>query len=105
MVEQYNKLVRDKIVDIIKSNGAINVKSRVLDDKEYEKELNKKLKEEVEEYLADYSIEEMADVMEVIYAILDFKGITMSEVEKIRSIKKEKRGGFSQRIFLEEVEE
>lgn len=105
MIQQYNKLVRDNIVEIIKKNGAINVTYKVLDDKEYEKELNKKLKEEVNEYLSDLNMEEMADVMEVIYAILDFKGVTMSEVEEIRKVKKQKRGGFSKRIFLEEVEE
>ena len=83
MLRTCNKLVRYKIVQIIENKGD-KATYEILDDERYRKELDKKLKEEVEEYLADYSIEEMADVMEVIYAMLDFRGISMEEVERAR---------------------
>ena len=66
----YNKLVRDKIPDIIKAEGR-TVKTRVLNDEEYRVELNKKLQEEVKEYLDDNNVEELADIVEVIYGILN----------------------------------
>ena len=55
--------------------------------------------------MADYSIEEMADVMEVIYAILEYRGTSMKEVEKARVEKKNRKGAFKNRIFLKDVEE
>ena len=64
-----------------------------------------KLIEEANEYIADYSIEEMADIMEVIYAILDARGVSMEDVEKIRIEKREKKGAFKEKIFLKTVEE
>lgn len=104
MKYQYDKLVRDNIVRKIEERGA-KVAYRILSDEEYEKELDKKLREETEEYIIDHSIEEMADVMEVIYAILKNKGITMQEVEEARILKKNKKGGFEEKIYLQEVEE
>lgn len=76
-----------------------------MDDKRYEQELDKKLQEEVAEYLADYSVEEMVDVMEVIYAMLEFRGITMEEVEKVRINKRNRKGAFKNKVFLKDVEE
>ncbi len=66
----YNKLVRDKITDIIESDGRI-AKYRILDNNEYRKELNSKLQEEVKEYLDDNNVEELADIVEVVYEILN----------------------------------
>ena len=83
MLYTYNKLIRDNNVKLMEDKGC-KVTYEILDDKRYGQELDKKLQEEVSEYLADYSVEEMADVMEVIYAMLDFRGITMEEVEKVR---------------------
>ena len=100
----YNKLVRDKIPEIIEKDNC-RPNTRILDEVEYKKELDKKLLEEVNEYLKDDNLEEIADVLEVIYAILDSKKATKEEVEKIRISKKEKRGSFEKRIFLENVEE
>ena len=77
-------------------------------DNELEETLIKdydKLKEEVEEYLADYSVEEMADVMEVIYAILEYRGTSMEEVEQVRIKKRNRKGAFKNKIFLKDVEE
>ncbi len=68
-------------------------------------ELNKKLLEEVNEYLKDDNIEEMVDILEVIRAILDFKGTTYEEIEEKRVKKLKKRGGFKDKVYLEKVME
>lgn len=104
MIYTYNKLIRDNNVKLMEDKGC-KVRYETLDDKRYGEELDKKLKEEVNEYLADYNIEEMADVMEVIYAILDFRGLSMEEVDKIRIKKRERKGAFKKKIFLKTVEE
>jgi predicted house-cleaning noncanonical NTP pyrophosphatase (MazG superfamily) len=99
----YNKLVRDKITDIIEADGRI-AKYRILDDNEYRKELNKKLQEEVKEYLDDNNIEELADIVEVIYGILNSMNVSINEFERIRINKQEERGAFEKKIYLEESE-
>lgn len=102
-VKYYHKLVRDLIPDIIHKSGSI-CKTRVLEHEEYLLMLETKLQEEMQEYLSDKSMEEMADLMEVIRAVVAARGHTMDEVERIRIEKKQKRGGFDKRILLEEVE-
>lgn len=104
MLYTYNKLIRDNNVKIMEDKGR-KVTYEILDDKKYGEELDKKLKEEVEEYLADYSVEEMADVMEVIYAILEYRGTSMEEVEQVRIKKRNRKGAFKNKIFLKDVEE
>lgn len=99
----YNKLVRDKIPEIIKSKGE-KPKTRILDNEEYRKELNKKLQEEMKEYLEDNNVEELADLVEVIYGILDSMNVSIDEFEKLRIAKVDKRGAFKEKIFLEKVE-
>ena len=103
-MKEYNKLVRDKIPEIIKEDKRCP-KIKILEKDEYKKELDKKLIEEVTEYIEDDNIEEIADVLEVIYAILEFKNVSKEEIEKVRIDKKNKRGAFKERIFLESVEE
>ena len=98
----FNKLVRDKIPSIIEANGE-QAKTRILDDAEYRAELNKKLLEEVAEYSADNNVEELADIVEVVYGILNSMGVSVDEFEQIRKSKVEKRGSFYERIFLEET--
>ena len=98
----YNKLVRDNIPDIIKKNGATPI-VRILDDEEYFKELNRKLKEELNEYLDGNDIEELADLYEVMLAILDYKKMSLMEFDIIRKMKVEKRGAFINKIYLESV--
>lgn len=97
-----NKLVRDKIPDIIESAGKQAV-THVLTDEEYLAELDRKLTEECAEYQMDKSLEEMADVLEVLYAIAAARGYSVEELERVRAEKSEKRGGFADKIFLEEV--
>lgn len=104
MLYSYNKLIRDKNVEVMEKKGC-KVTYEILDDKRYREELDKKLKEEVNEYLEAYDIEEMADVMEVIYAMLEYTGVTMEEVEKVRLEKQNKKGGFKNKIYLKDVEE
>ncbi|MDD2434787.1 MAG: nucleoside triphosphate pyrophosphohydrolase [Bacilli bacterium] len=96
----YNKLVRDKIPDIIKKDNGEPI-TRILNDEEYLLELNKKLKEELDEYLEEGSIEELADMAEVMRAIIELKKITFEDFEEVRLIKVKKRGAFKERIFLE----
>ena len=99
----YNKLVRDKIAEIIKNNKETPT-TRILDDEEYLKELNIKMQEELREYLESGEVEELADLEEVLRAILKVKGVTYEQFEEIRNKKVEKRGVFDDKIFLEYVE-
>ena len=101
----YNKLVRDKIPQIIERNEKRSCITRVLDDKEYLEELNKKIQEELNEYLESGEIEELADLEEVLRAILDSKGVSYEEFDQIRQEKVSKRGSFKDRIYLEGLEE
>lgn len=101
-IKIHNKLVRDKIPSIIKQDNREPI-TRILSDDEYIEELNKKIQEEMKEYLEDNSVEELADLVEVIYGILDYKKVPVEEFENIRLKKVEKRGAFKNRIFLEKV--
>ncbi len=98
----YNKLVRDRIPEIIQSQGEAPV-TRILSDGEYLACLNRKLREETEEYLNDNNIEELCDVLEVISALYAALGYSAQDTEQIRATKAEKNGAFSNRIFLEKV--
>ena len=100
----YGKLVRDKIIDIITANGEKPI-YHTLSDEEYLNELHKKLFEEANEFVEEDSPEELADLLEVVYAIAKHKNINMEDVEKERVKKREKRGGFEDKIYLEAVEE
>ena len=98
---KYNKLIRDRIPEIIKEKGGRAI-THIADDKEYWEKLKEKIKEEVEEFLAENNKEELADILEVIYAICDFKEFDKEEIERIRKEKAEKRGGFKDKIILDE---
>ena len=96
------KLVRDRIPEIIKNAGKRPI-IEILSQEEYLKELDKKLNEEVAEYQADKSIEEMADVLEVLFAICEARGHSLEELLQVREDKREKRGGFKDKIYLIET--
>ena len=100
----HNKLVRDKIPEIIDNAGKTPV-THILSDDEYISELDKKLNEECAEYQADKSLEELADMLEVMYAIAVARGYSVEELEAVRRDKAEKRGGFEKHIFLERVDD
>lgn len=104
MIYKYNKLVRDKIPQNIEKKGK-KCSYYVLEENEYQKELDIKLFEEANEFIADHSIEEMADLMEVIEAIKKSHNLQNEEIENVRLEKKAKKGGFDEKIYLIEVEE
>jgi predicted house-cleaning noncanonical NTP pyrophosphatase (MazG superfamily) len=101
-VTRHDKLVRDLIPDIIRASGRHAV-THTADDGEYAARLKEKLAEELQEYLDAESIEEMADLFEVISAILDLKGWSFDDVYAEQQRKREARGGFAQRLVLEET--
>lgn len=100
----YNKLVRDKIPEIIEADNCV-CSTRIMDDEEYLQALNTKLQEELKEYLESGDVEELADLEEVLRAVLKAKKVSYEEFEKIRTTKANKRGAFDKRIFLESVDE
>lgn len=99
----YNKLVRDKIPEMIEADGKM-CRTHILSEEEYIAALEEKLNEEVAEYQADKTLEEMADVLEVLHAICVARGYMLEELKEVRVKKAEERGGFWERIFLESVE-
>jgi len=98
----YNKLVRDKIPEIILESGR-KCETEILNEEFFIKMLDKKLDEELEEYHRDHSPEELADLLEVIYATAEARGCTAAQLEEIRNKKVEERGGFANRILLKRV--
>jgi predicted house-cleaning noncanonical NTP pyrophosphatase (MazG superfamily) len=102
MIKKYNKLVRDRIPEIIETSGNTCV-TEILSDEDYLRMLDAKLDEELAEYHADQNIEELADLMEVIRAVVKARGFSLEELEAIRSQKAAQRGGFEEKIFLMEV--
>lgn len=99
----YNKLVRDKIPEIIASCGE-KAHIRTLEAAEYALCLEKKLDEEVAEYHESHALEELADILEVLFALAEAGGHSKTELMAACDAKREKRGGFSQRVFLLEKE-
>jgi len=100
----YNKLVRDRIPEIIRAGGNSCVTS-VLSQDAYLQALDTKLGEELQEYLQSGNVEELADLLEVIYAAAEARGCKAAQLEQLRSDKANKRGAFHERIWLESVEE
>lgn len=101
----YNKLVRDKIPQEINNIKGRKANYKVLNDIEYIQELDRKLFEEANEFVEEHSIEELADLVEVITAIMKVKNISIEEVKKAGEIKNNKKGKFEDKIYLIDVEE
>ena len=99
---EYHKLVRDRIPEIIEEDGKTCICS-ILSQQDYITLLDLKLNEELQEYQESKSMEELADLLEVIHAVALARGSSIEEVEQIRIQKAEKRGGFDKRILLETV--
>ena len=100
----YNKLVRDQIPDMIRRQGETPV-TRILGPAEYLQHLETKLDEEVGEYHRDKNAEELADILEVVYALAEAMGCTKEELLQIYRKKHDARGGFEKRIYLIAKEE
>ncbi|MFS0574104.1 nucleoside triphosphate pyrophosphohydrolase [Sporosarcina sp. 179-K 3D1 HS] len=104
----YQKLVHDRIPEIIQTAGK-SFNSRILSEAEFIDEVNKKMHEELAEYehanSAEEAIEELADLLELIHAAITHYGVSFDELDTVRKDKVHKRGGFEQRIFLEDVED
>jgi predicted house-cleaning noncanonical NTP pyrophosphatase (MazG superfamily) len=98
----YNKLVRDKIPEIIESSGK-TCEMEILSDEEYLQMLDKKLDEELAEYHQEQNIEELADLLEVLYATAKAKGYSIEELDHVRIEKQKARGGFDKKILLKSV--
>ena len=96
------KLVRDKIPEITRSDGK-QCTTEILSDDEFLKMVDAKLDEELAEYHKDKNIEELADLLEVVYAAAMARGYSVEELEKVRVDKALKRGAFADKIFLKEV--
>lgn len=104
----YNKLVRDKIPEIINRSGK-QLSTSVLDDQQYGDELKNKMVEEAQELVSAKTREdilnELADLEELIQTVSKHNNISAEELEQKRLSKKDERGGFDQRIFLHEADE
>ena len=100
---EYDKLIRDRIPEIIENSGR-TCETEILSDEDYMKYLNLKLREEIEEYLKSFEVEELADLEEVLRAILDAKGVSYDEFDRIREEKADKRGSFKKKLLLKRVD-
>jgi predicted house-cleaning noncanonical NTP pyrophosphatase (MazG superfamily) len=101
---KFNKAIRDKIPEIIRKDGhSCNIQT--LSDEKFLVEIEKKLSEEVIEFQNDKNLEELVDILEVIYRIAQLKGISKEELEKIRVKKLQDKGGFEKNLFLIDTSE
>ncbi|GIN72368.1 hypothetical protein J14TS2_28430 [Bacillus sp. J14TS2] len=104
----YNKLVRNRIPEIIQNSGK-RLKTEILTDERYIEELRKKLNEEVHEYQEaatdQDALEELADVLELLHTLAHQHGASIDDVEEIRKEKADNRGSFIEKIYLLEVED
>jgi len=96
MEKIYNKAIRDKIPEIIEAKG-LRCEYKILNDEEFLFHLEKKLEEEIEEFYQTKNVEELADLLEVIYSIIELRGVSLSEIEEIRT-RKNLEGDLSQKI-------
>lgn len=101
-INTYNKLVRDRIPEIIEADGKTCVTEALPDDR-YLEMLDAKLNEELAEYQESKSLEELADLLEVMRAVVKARGRTWEQLEQVRADKAAKRGSFEKKILLKEV--
>ena len=98
----YNKLVRDRIPEIIETDGKTCI-TEILSDTQYLEMLDTKLNEELAEYQESKSLEELADLLEVMQAVVEARGWSWEQLEQVRQEKAAQRGGFARKILLKEV--
>ena len=100
----YQKLVRDRIPEIIEADGKTCV-METLSDSRYLEMLDAKLAEELAEYQESKSLEELADLLEVMRTVVKARGWSWEQLEQVRQEKAARRGGFEKKILLKEVRE
>ena len=103
-MKRYNKLVRDRIPQIIENDGK-RCTVEILSDEEYIRMLDAKLDEELAEYHQDRNLEELADLLEVLRAVTVARGHTLEDLERVRAKKAAERGGFEKKLLLKAVYE
>ena len=101
-IRTYNKLVRDRIPEIIEASGK-SCSVETLTDEAYLAMLDAKLNEELAEYQESKSLEELADLLEVMRAVVTARGHTWAELDALRERKRSERGGFELKLLLKEV--
>lgn len=104
MIRTYDKLIRDGIPAIIEKGGG-SCRVRRLEPEEYRQRLEQKLDEELEEYLQSGQMEELADLLEVMMALVQARGESWQQLEAVRQEKRLQRGGFEQRLLLQQVDD
>lgn len=104
MAKHYNKLVRDRIPEIIEKTGRA-CRTEILSEEAYLAMLDEKLSEELAEYQESKSLEELADLLEVMEAVVTARGYTWEELLAVKAEKKAARGGFEDKLLLLEVSE
>ena len=104
MIRVYNKAIRDRVPEIIKSSGASCLVD-VLNDEKFLDELVIKLEEEIEEFKESKSIEELCDLIEIAYRIAELNDVSYEELGKMREKKNLDRGKFAKNLFLIQVNE
>ncbi|MBD5151824.1 MAG: nucleoside triphosphate pyrophosphohydrolase [Oscillibacter sp.] len=100
----YNKLVRDRIPEIIEADGKTCI-TEILSDTQYLEMLDAKLNEELAEYQESKSLGELADLLEVMQAVVEARGWSWEQLEQVRQEKAAQRGRFEKKILLKEVTE
>lgn len=98
----HNKLVRDKIPEVIERTGK-KFSTHIAGELEYKEELFKKVYEELEEFKENPCAEEMADIFEVLEGLVKAYNIEMNDVFDIKEEKARERGAFDEKIILERV--
>jgi len=96
---EYNKVIRDRIPEIIRENGN-DCEVKILTDEDFLIELEKKIGEELVEYLESREVMELADMIEVIYRVAELKGYSVDSLDNMRREKAQKRGAFNENLFL-----
>jgi len=94
------KLVRDRIPELVEKNKQ-QAQFHIADKEEYFQHLKQKLQEEVSEFLEDNTVEELVDIIEVLYALAEYKNTSQHQLETLRKKKADERGIFSKRLIIE----
>jgi len=100
--KSYNKLIRDRISEVIEADGTTCM-TEILSDEQYVEMLDAKLNEELSEYQESKTLEELADLLEVMRSVIRARGWTWEQLEQVRQEKALQRGGFEKKLLLKEV--